>query len=145
MSGYSWVPSSFGRALPPNAVQGGRDSDGSIIYVGKTRYMGDELPCKVIPQKRAAYVSHNCREHQVSSFEVLCQQTLRWVRNSGGYIPPGAVPGGRTNTGETLYIGRVHHGGSETVGKVHPSHGCLYIPYGGNEVSYKQYDILVLQ
>lgn len=62
--------SSLGRGLPPNAVQGGRDTDGSAIYVGKARFMGDELPCKVIPSKRQAYVSHNCREHPVSSFEV---------------------------------------------------------------------------
>lgn len=49
---------------------------------------------------------------------------------SGGDIPEYAVPGGEEESGETLYIGRVIHNGSVTVGKVHPSHGSCYISYG---------------
>lgn len=34
----------------------------------------------------------------------------------------GAVSGGKTAQGENLYIGRVHHGKSVTVGKVRKCH-----------------------
>ncbi len=68
----------------------------------------------------------------VWSFKVLCgpPACLSWVDASGGDIPNHAVPGGHEVDGETLYIGRVLHNGSVTVGKVHPSHGSCYIPYG---------------
>lgn len=55
----------------------------------------------------------------------------------------GALPGGQSEDGEPLYIGRVIHDGALTVGKVQPSHGCLYIPYGGQELSFKEYEILL--
>lgn len=83
------------------------------------------------------------------------------MKNYGGDIPPDAVPAGSTRYREMLYVGRVHHVGSLTVGKVnyryffmwqlsifvalqvHPSHGVLYIPYGGKEHGYREYEILV--
>ncbi|KAB0798227.1 hypothetical protein PPYR_09220 [Photinus pyralis] len=145
MTGYTWVASSHGRAAPPRAVQAGQDADGSLIYAGRAFFHGDTLPCKIVPQRREAYVSHNGREHNVSNYEYLVEQHMQWVSSSGSYIPPGAVPAGHTSSGETLYLGRVRHGNSITVGKVHPSHGCLYIPFGGNEVNYNSYEILVMR
>ena len=43
---------------------------------------------------------------------------------------------------EPLFIGRHEHGGSLVIGKVHLSHGCLYIPFGKKEVKYSFYEIL---
>lgn len=51
-------------------------------------------------------------------FKVLCEQRFDWVPASDGYIPEGAVEGGRTAEGEPLYIGRAFESGSHTVGKV---------------------------
>lgn len=59
-----------------------------------------------------------------------------------GHVPPSAVPGGQTSDGETLYIGRAPYEGSITVGKVHPSHKTLYIPYAGEEVAIRKFEIL---
>lgn len=56
--------------MPENAVVGGRDSDGSKIYVGRAFHDGDTLPAKVIPDKNVAYVCHNGEEHPKDSFEV---------------------------------------------------------------------------
>lgn len=56
---------------------------------------------------------------------------------------PNAVPGGRTSSGETLYIGRAWHGGALTPGKIHPSHGNLYLPFAGGEVAVGTYEILI--
>jgi len=39
--------------------------------------------------------------------------------------------------------GRAHHMGSVIVGKVHPSHHCCYIAYGGNEHKKDEYEVLV--
>ena len=54
------------------------------------------------------------------------------------------IPGGRTSAGEVLYIGRTLHRGVLIPGKVHPSHGGLFVAYGGEEHAYQfGYEILV--
>jgi hypothetical protein len=54
----------------------------------------------------------------LSSVKVLCEQRFDWVACHHDDIPEGAVEGGRTCDGDPLYIGRVQHKGSHTVGKV---------------------------
>lgn len=100
------------------------------------------LICKVIPSKQAAYVSTHGVEILKQNFEVLVGRDVRWKKEKNGKVPRDAYPAGRTPTGEVLYIGRAEHNGSVTIGKVHPTHGCLYIPYGGTEVSVKEYEVL---
>lgn len=74
---------------------------------------------------------------------VVGADVVSWVSTSGGTIPDNAVPAGVSVEGETLYVGRVTHEGALTVGKVHPSHAVTYVSYGGVEVSYPEYEILV--
>lgn len=50
--------------------------------------------------------------------QVLCGSGFYWQPDSEGRVPPRAVQGGRTASGEPLYVGRAHHAGSLTVGKV---------------------------
>ncbi|KAL2726254.1 natterin-3-like [Vespula maculifrons] len=145
MPAYRWLSRSAGLPVPETAIVGGRDIDGSTIYVGKAYHEGDLLPAKVIPEKNVAYVCHNGEEHPKSEFEVLCQSEYAWEFCSNGSIPADAVVGGETCDGETLYIGRVLHKGSQTVGKVQPSHGCLYIPFDGEELSFKDYEVLTVR
>lgn len=55
-----------------------------------------------------------------------------------------SLTAGVTADGEPLYIGRVNHEGSLTVGKVQISHGALYIPFGGGEVPiHSEIEVLV--
>jgi len=141
----TWVHSSPYAALPPFAVVGGHDVDGAPIYVGRSYHEGDTLPAKVIPSKRTAYVCWNGGEHTKSHWEILVGQHYAWVPCHGGSVPPNAVRAGNTCNGEPLYVGRGHHCNSLTVGKIHPSHGCLYIPFGGQEVRLNSYEVLITQ
>ncbi|XP_015117986.1 natterin-3 [Diachasma alloeum] len=143
MPTYRWVSRHVGQGVPHNAVQGGRDIDGSTIYVGRAYHNGDVIPAKVIPDKQVAYVSHGGEEHSKSEFEILVQGEFAWEFASNGVIPPDAVVGGQTTEGEPLYVGRVIHNGAQTVGKIQASHGCLYIPYDGEELSFRDYEVLV--
>lgn len=124
------------------AILAGNDVDGSPIYVGKAYHEGDLIPAKVIPSKNVAYVSHNGAEHPKQQYEVLCNGNVSWVPSGHGQYLHNAVVGGNTASGEPLYIGRVHHMGSLTPGKIHPSHQSLYIPFNGGEVPFKNYEIL---
>jgi hypothetical protein len=145
-SGYNWIPSTIHAGLPAgNAVYAGNDSDGTPIYVGRAFHEGDQIPAKVIPSKQACYVPHNGLEVFKPNFDLLSGTGFNWVGSSNGHVPTGAVLAGHQRTGEPLYIGRAHHEGSLTVGKIHTGHGCIYIPYGGQEVSILHYEVLVGQ
>lgn len=90
------------------------------------------------------YVSYSGREIAKQQYEILCGGNLSWIRVHGSTpIPQNAVCGGHTRTGERLYIGRVNHQGSQTPGKVHPSHKSLYIPFAGSEVPHSSYELLI--
>lgn len=80
-----------------------------------------------------------------SSSQVLVpdETQFEWLSASGGSVPSGAIQGGRTKAGETLYIGRALHDRELIVGKVHPSNNCLYIAYDGKEYRYEQYEVFV--
>ncbi|XP_029837386.1 uncharacterized protein LOC8042828 isoform X2 [Ixodes scapularis] len=65
------------------------------------------------------------------------------VRMGGSVMPRNAIVGGRTPSGELLYVGRHVHKGEVTPGKVIPSHRCIYIPYLGKEIRYRDFELLV--
>ena len=55
------------------------------------------------------------------------------------------MQGGRASDGEALLVGRAIYEGSACLGKVHPSNLVLYVPYGGEEISIKEYEVLTLR
>lgn len=76
--------------------------------------------------------------------KVLCERkSFKWVESGNGSYPKGAVPGGKTVDGETLYIGRARHCGQLIVGKVHPSHRCMFIAHCNKEHRALRYEVLV--
>lgn len=103
------------------------------------------LPAKALPDKQAAYISHNGLEIPKYEFEVLCSGTFVWEFATNGSVPEGAVEIGYTSSGEKLYMARCMYQGSQTPGKLQCSHGCLYIGYDGAEVSITEYEVLVLR
>uniref|UniRef100_T1PIQ3 Uncharacterized protein n=1 Tax=Musca domestica TaxID=7370 RepID=T1PIQ3_MUSDO len=139
----NWLHSSPYAPLPPKAVVGGYDSDGSPIYVGRSFHEGDCLPTKVIPSKRSAFVAWAGGEHPKAHYELLLGDGYSWQPCFGPNIPPDAISTGKTSSGEAVYVGRGHYANSLTVGKVLPSHGCLYIPYQGGEIKLEKYEVLV--
>ena len=126
-------------------VRGGVDSDGTVIYIGRAFHEGDMIPAKVMPDKQAAFICYGGEEHQKDDFEVLRTGSFVWEFAVSGTVPEGAVPCGQTSDGEKLYVGRALYQGTQTPGKVQVSHGCLYIPFQGEEVSLPEYEVLVLK
>ncbi|KAH0956632.1 hypothetical protein HN011_005842 [Eciton burchellii] len=143
MPGYKWVKWPAPYADSRMLIIIGRDLDGRNLAVGRAMHQGDILPAKVKLEHGIAYVSHGGAEHIKHDFEVLMPAHFNWVRAVHGHIPEHAVEAGRTMSGEMLYVGRTFHNGTPCVGKVHRSHGCLYIPFDGKEISYREYEVLV--
>ncbi|XP_012524783.1 uncharacterized protein LOC105830158 isoform X2 [Monomorium pharaonis] len=137
-----WCDASGGM-VPPDAVEGGHD--GESLFVGRAQHEGALIPGKVKPSHSVCYVAWGGAEHGKSDYQVLCGCRPTWVPISGGNIPANAIPGGETEDGEPLFVGRVHHEGTVTIGKVQPSHSVCYIPFGGEEVASSEYEIMVGQ
>jgi Protein of unknown function (DUF3421) len=53
------------------------------------------------------------------------------------------LAGGETEDGELLFVGRVRHDGTVTIGKIQPSHKTCYIAYAGKELGFADYEILL--
>ncbi|XP_055322242.1 uncharacterized protein LOC129578126 [Sitodiplosis mosellana] len=137
-----WVPASNGQ-VPHGSVEGGRDLEGEPLFVGRARHEGDLIPGKLVPSHKVTYVAYGGLEHPHRNYEVLVGCRPRWVQVTGNRIPPNAIQGGKTSGGEPLFIGRVHHKGTLTIGKIHPSHDVCYIPYGGQELPFRTYEALL--
>lgn len=146
-AGATWQ--SFGEDSPPfpfqHAVRAGRDADGSVFYVGRAFHEGEMLPAKVCPHLNVAIVSYGGEEVTVTDYEILRTGEFVWEFATNGHIPEGAVEGGRTADDEKLYYGRAIYQGTQTPGKVHPSHGVLYIAFNGEEVAIPEYEVLVVK
>lgn len=131
--------------MPDFAIEAGYDCDGTPIYVGRAKHHEEMLPAKIVPSKGCAYVSWGGKEHSKNYYEVLVGPGYGWYACENGTVPSTAVATGETAHGEPLYIGRGRHGNSLCVGKIHPSHRCLYIPFGGEETSLYNYEVLICE
>lgn len=140
MSDFYWVKSSVNAALPDFAVQGGHDSNGAPLYICQAKHNGGVHPGKI--------VNGNCNityagiEIVKPKYQVLVSTTpLNWVKAGGGFVPPGAVPGGYEN-GHPLFICKAKYAD----GSVHPGkivgNTCNY-GYAGKEILSSTYKVLV--
>jgi hypothetical protein len=142
VDGVSWAEGTAG-SIPEGALVGGNDN-GEDLYVIRVEHEGATIPGKLLPAHGVAYIPWGGEEHSKDTYEVLVvpADSVSWAAASGDAVPDNAIPGGVSLEGETLYIGRTTHEGAVTVGKVHPSHGVLYISYGGKEIGFPDYEIL---
>ncbi|RVE54471.1 hypothetical protein evm_000956 [Chilo suppressalis] len=137
-----WVDAANGQ-LPPGAVPGGQDCNGEPIFVARAQHEGATIPGKLVQSHGCAFVPWGGLEHSKPQYQVLVGGPNNWVPTNGSAIPPGAFPGGASEDGETLFVGRVRHEGSLTTGKVQQSHGVCYISFGGQELGFPDYEVLV--
>ncbi|XP_046753362.1 uncharacterized protein LOC124416394 isoform X1 [Diprion similis] len=135
-----WVDASGG-IVPPGALAGGQD--GEPLFVARARHEGALIPGKLKASHCVCYIPWGGGEHGKPEYQVLCGSAGTWVPTSGGNVPPNALPAGESEDGEPLFVGRVSHEGTLTIGKVQASHGVLYIPFGGAEVAFPDYEILL--
>ncbi|ALC40790.1 CG3884, partial [Drosophila busckii] len=140
---YKWVQTSAYSSLPPNAIVGGNDEDGAMIYVGRAEHEGDMLVCKVVPTKQIGFISSRGEALPKDIYEVLCGENLVWIKCYDHVIPETAVLCGRTSLDQPVYIGRGHYEGHLIIGKISSVHRALFIAFRGAERRLDSYEILV--
>lgn len=134
-------------------------------YLGLAFYNFDLLPARIDPVARNAYVTYGGAEHRIEAYvymrRLILDNTVHWQSSGGGNVPAMAVACGLTETNETLYVARARElvraeggdaaapaptnstNGRWLVGKMHPSHGVLYVGVSGRELPYSTYELLV--
>src|SRR5699024_3003848 len=77
-----------------------------------------------------------CFSYLVTQTQKTSKKMAEWRHASNGFVPGDAVEGGVDVNGEMLYVGRANDSGDMIPGKIVPSHGVLYVPYGGEEKAH---------
>ncbi|KAH8369593.1 hypothetical protein KR093_000235, partial [Drosophila rubida] len=129
------------------AVQSGTTVDGIDTYVARGYYQEDLLPGGFVPQNRVVLASHACSAHRLRTevdLLVLTDCEYKWQSAEDGRVPKNALVAGYSELGEVLYTGRGVYQGHTILGKVHPSHHVLYMPYNEEEVNARTYEVLVV-
>ena len=165
-STFSWIDAKDGE-VPRGALAAGMTSSGKVTYVARAVVNGVDVPGHLAPSKHYCQVSHSSTEQHHTQYQVLTVEDpagFCWKLDSQGHLPEGAISGsergermgiGRTITGSDVSVGKTYQevpirlptckteASLQLVGKVHPSHGCLYVPYEGLEYIYREYEVLV--
>ncbi|KAH9362509.1 uncharacterized protein LOC144155600 [Haemaphysalis longicornis] len=131
--------------LPYHALSAG-NLNGRPVYVARAVHENETLVGWAQPDAACCYVSWSGGAFGHEDYQCLATEhpeKFDWVPASDGQLPYGAVQGGRAGDGEPLYIGRVVNDGEVYVGKVHPGHHVLYVAQDDQELSFRDYEVLV--
>ncbi|KAJ1645371.1 hypothetical protein LPJ64_003028 [Coemansia asiatica] len=146
--GLQWV-NAFNGQIPPQAVQGGVESDGTPLFVARAMYKGGLHPGKAGPhiQDGGCAIGWGHKEVNVAEYQVLCGDAsqLRWINQNKELVIQGFRPvdAGHEETGEPLYVAKALYQGSQQLGKCAPhiKHGMSF-PYGHKERTTDKYMVL---
>lgn len=117
--------------------------DGNKIYIGRTHYKGDLIPCCVIPRQKIVTMLNN-EEVDIPEYEVLCGEVCRWVKCCGPRLPYRTLVVGKTENGEVLIIVRESCSRGFTSWRVRIIGNTIRILYDTCRRPLHQYEILTL-
>jgi Protein of unknown function (DUF3421) len=132
---YHTVGASNG-VVPPDAIRGGHDDDGTDLYVCSAYFSGGIHPGKLRSSFRGCDISYGGKEYNVVSYNVLVPD---WYSTGELDFQAGTDVGGFP-----LYVCRAHYNGGLQPGKTRTTWSTCNFGYGGKEttVSRFNYDIL---
>ncbi|XP_065346795.1 uncharacterized protein LOC135944038 [Cloeon dipterum] len=142
----TWTQSDINQ-IPSSAEAfvGGYDKEDQPIFVARAWHEGDLIPGKANPAQGNAFISWSGKEESKDNFEILTGKNFFWQTfyASEKNAPEDAVVGGHTNDGESLYVGKVHIDGANSIGKIQLSHASCYVPWEGKELAMPSCEILI--
>jgi len=86
-----WVAGSNGQ-VPPNAVEGGRNDDGSPTYIGRMQFNGTVTPGEIVPKENVCYISFMGKEEESKNYEVLVMAAVSQPSQPMPYMQNQAQP-----------------------------------------------------
>ncbi|ORX88770.1 hypothetical protein K493DRAFT_319211 [Basidiobolus meristosporus CBS 931.73] len=145
---FEWVYASGG-SIPPNAVQGGYESDGRPLFIARYFHKDGLHIGKAAPHLKGINFGYDGKEHCKKEYYVLCgpASKLHWVQCEGPVNPTNWVPleAGREADGKELFIAKIKYEGGEHIGKAGEHLLGICFPYGGKERIEASYYVLAIQ
>lgn len=142
-----WVDSSGGENVE-DAIIAGTSSDGNDVCIIRAK-VGDELAIgKLQNGQENGHIPYNGGEESVTDYQVLINPgnvELEWVSASDGDVPLGGVVGGTDAEGGPMFIVRCSHEDQTIPGKLVIPFKTAYIPWGGSEHAYTEYEVLCVK
>lgn len=139
-----WKPGSTGVGATPAPAPEDAVIAGDRVYVGRVPLSdGIVIPCKVV--QSVAYLTVAGQVQSRQYFEYLCWKNYEWTKMKDNVIPSGAIVGGCTRSGETLYIGRATWRGILVPGAVMSREKRLFLAVGDAVISMTDFEVLVGQ
>ncbi|KAG2146796.1 hypothetical protein DEU56DRAFT_931058 [Suillus clintonianus] len=140
-----WTPGTRG-ILPPSAIEGGRDSNGDLLYIARAPYAGGLRKAS----SEFVYISYDGKEIIVNGeFELLVgdRESVRWLLVDGrlSHQKLGdtiAVLGGHGADGDPFFIAQAATDEGIQCGKV-KFNGHATIPLDGSEFIAESYNVLI--
>ncbi|XP_019868196.1 uncharacterized protein LOC109597016 [Aethina tumida] len=71
---FDWVKVTNGN-IPTEAVEGGRTSDGKLLYIGRVVYGGSNTVGKVSSETKLCYIPFSGKELEFKEYEILVLRT----------------------------------------------------------------------
>lgn len=140
-----WLKASGGETVE-GAIVAGSTGDGAELHIARAQMEHEELaPGKLHIGYECAFIPLDGAEQCVDEYEVLSNAgdvEVTWVSASNGEVPVGAVEGGRGSGGDPIYLTRCPHEGDMVPGKLVPHTDSAYVPWGGKEYAYKEYEVM---
>ncbi len=141
--GQRWIKIKSGNEIPSDAVVGGKDGDGSQLFVARANYGGNWHPGKTRKDWNTTSIEYGNQEVNAEDYQILVgSEGLSWVRVSQGNVPDNAVIAGHENQ-NNLYSCRADYQGSLQVGKTWQGMDGCRIGYGGGGQVLPNYEVLV--
>jgi uncharacterized protein (TIGR02145 family) len=140
-----WIKINSGNEIPANAVVGGKDGDGSPLFVAHGNYEGNWHPGKTRKDWNGANIEYGGNEVTIEEYEVLTStnsSSLKWSNITAGNIPDNAVKAGQEGD-RPLFACRCDYEGSKQVGKTWQGSSACNIGYGGGGFEIAEYEVLV--
>ena len=142
---FEWIKINSGNEIPANAVVGGKDGDGSLLFVAHGNYEGNWHPGKTRKDWKGANIEYGGNEVTTENYEVLTSTSSlgwRWNNVTDGNITDNAVKAGQEGD-RVLFSCRCNYEGSQQLGKTWQGSGGCNIGYGGGGVTIDVYEVLV--
>jgi hypothetical protein len=124
--------------VPWDAIAGGRDTNGQILYFCRAFLFPGYQPGKVSGGLGTCNYPYGGAERKDPNYEVLVPH---WEAASSGQLTANPYQGGTDADGAPLYVCRAKYDGGLQPGKLKQGAGC-YIAYAGNETLLNDYEVL---
>lgn len=135
-----WIATNQGR-ITGNPVFAGREGDRDL-YVCRMEHDGSLHIGKLISGD-ACRIGYGGKEVKSLVYEVLQNNRYEYIAVADGGIPTTAIAGGLEASGKKQFSCRVNYQGSVQPGKKISDDPFCRIGYGGEEIKFGQYEILV--